>query len=141
MHGGTSQDPVADIVGATWTGCTFIGVSVSVVVTSPNWHLHAVSGYTTAATDTVVGTIDNIAGIVVTIANCKFTVTGYVGGNFLEDNGKSGQEFAVTSSNLTIATVNSAILCAGLVDVDDAATFTGAYNLDSTAAGYINLQP
>ena len=138
VHAGTyatSPAAVATIGSAAWSGCSMSGFPATVSVTSPSWALNIVdpNSQTTALTDTLGGSITGINNVAVDVnlglAHCTFTVSGNVtSGQFLEDNGKGGQEIDVNASpGLTIASPSSG--CLGLVNDGDAATFDGQYNL------------
>jgi hypothetical protein len=133
VHTGTFSDPanIATIDPASFTGCTFAGFPTTVTAVTP-WQLIATGGNTSGTSDTITGTLTGISAninISGPFGACKFNVAGTVSGTFLEDNGKGGQELSVTSSNLTISGVNTALTCLGLVSNGNAASFTGAYNI------------
>ncbi|HEY0890809.1 MAG TPA: hypothetical protein VGE38_14480 [Nocardioides sp.] len=145
-----SSNPIGNITSASWNTCDWNGYPATVTVTNPNWSLNydAASGTATSAANdnAVAGTITNISNVLVSIqgpnGTCTFNVSGSVNATFDEDNGKGGQEITVlsTGSGLTVSNRQTFITCAGLVNNGNTATFSGSYNLNTTA-GQINVQP
>jgi len=139
VHAGTyvsSPANVATITAATLSGCSMSGYPISFAVTSPNWALDIVDPNSPGSglNDILNDAITNISNVAVDVnlglLHCTFNVSGNVtSGQFLEDNGKGGQEIDINAApGLTISNVSAG--CLGVVNEGDAATFTGQYNLD-----------
>lgn len=134
----TDPATIATIAPATFTDCDFEGFSATVTAnTDPAWPVSITGGGNTTGTDDViagkVSDIDVNVSVAGPLGTCSFEVTGSVGGQFDEDNGKGGQELEVTSSDLTIGNVDSALTCVDLVGNGDRPTFMGSYNSDNQA--------
>lgn len=120
---------VANITGTTWSGCTGLGLNLS-VTHSGTWKLNATGTATAAATDNVAGNVGSVAASVAApFGACSFTVAGKVNGAYKE----ATKELAVNESGFTgnLSVGSTVTGCLGLISPGAAADFVGTFNITS----------
>lgn len=144
FSGSTSGNPggnthVGDIDSTDWQGCLGplnLPMTVNQIGT---WQVHIDAGEspTSAATDVLSGSIQNVEAYVYQTSSegsCNFTVEGSAEGTFDE----AGQLLSIdeANSNLTVTAVTG---CYGRVLVNQNANFQGDFDVD--AATPVNVTP